>query len=184
MLLLYISVLSDGERKISGLLYSEHKLTMFKAAYTILKNDYLAEDAVHNAFENISGHLNKLSDVKSVGTVSYLIMTVQNAAKKIYNKRKPLHNNVDVREKGYRLRSATDTEDEFIGKFSKELISKCLNQMEPQYSTVLIMKYFLQKDNKRIAEALELSDSAVRKRLERARKDFIKRYRGESGEEG
>ena len=183
MLLLYISVLSDGERRISGLLYSEHKLTMFRAAYAILKDCYLAEDAVHNAFENVSGHLDQLSDIKSTGTASYLIITVQNAAKKIYNKRKPLQDSVDVQDKMYELRNATDTEDKLIDGFSKELISKCLKQMDPQYSTVLIMKYYLQKDNQKIAKALGLSQGAVRKRLERARKDFIKRYRGENGEE-
>jgi len=165
-----------------GLLYTEHKLTMFKAAYNILEDEHLAEDAVHNAFENISRHLERSNNPQSIQTTAYLITVTQNAAKKIYNKRKPLQNQVDIHENEYRLRNVTDTESEVMGKLSKERFLSCLQKMAPKYRDVLLMKYYMQKSDKEIAAALELSSSAVRKRLERARKDLIKRYGGENSE--
>ncbi len=183
MLLLYINVFDDDSRLLSGLLYREHKITMFKAAYKILKDEHLAEDAVHNAFENISAHLYKLNNVKSVSTKAYLIIVVKNAAKKIYNKRKPLQDCVSIHDNDFRISGRSDTESEVIGKLSKQRIIKCLGEMDSKNSDILLMKYYLEKNDKVIASSLGISDSAVRKRLERARKDLILRYRGENGEE-
>lgn len=70
-----------------------------------------------------------------------------------------------------------------MGKLSKQRFYKCLSEMKPKYRDILLMRYYFEKDDKVIAVSLGLTDSAVRKRLERARKDLILRYRGDNGEE-
>lgn len=183
MVVLYISLLDDGERQVSDRLYKEYRQVMFKAAYDILKDASLAEDAVHNAFEHIAGHLYKLSDIKSVGTKAYLLIVVKNDAKKIYNKRKPLQDCVDITDNEYLLPEAENTENEVIKRLSKQRIFMCLSEMSPKYRDVLLMKYYFGHNDKVIAAALGINVDAVRKRLERARKEMTMKYRGDDGEE-
>lgn len=83
----------------------------------------------------------------------------------------------------YRVPDASETENEVMGKLSKQRFYKCLSEMKPKYRDILLMRYYFEKDDKVIAVSLGLTDSAVRKRLERARKDLILRYRGDNGEE-
>lgn len=183
MFLLYLSLMDDGERRLVECLYNEYKYAMFDAAYDILNDQHLAEDAIHTAFVNISNHLQKLRDVKCIRTKVYLLTAVKNTAKKMYNSRKPIYNYMDISENDCVAVDSRTPEKQLMGKLSQKLMEKCLIEMKPKYRDVLIMKYYLDKDDKSIAQALDITDSAMRKRLERARKEFISRYRGDDGEE-
>ena len=57
-------------------------------------------------------------------------------------------------------------------------IEKAIEQLPVKYKTIVILYYYDLMPTKEIAKVLNLSDAAVRKRLERARlwmKEFIER---------
>ncbi len=176
--LLLLNVLNVNERELSVLLYQKYKYAMFDAAYDIVKDDGLAEDAIHTTFVNISNHLHKLCDVESVRTKAYLLTAVKNTAKKLFNDRKRTVNFIETKENIEVASTKTTPERILMRKMSQLHMEKCLMKMTPKYRDILIMKYYMENDDRIIAKAFGISCVAVRKRLERARKAFIVLYGG------
>ena len=89
MLAFYLTLLDTTEEKGKfEQLYLLYRQDMFKTAYSILKNDFEAEDAVYEAFIIVIKNLEKISEIKCPQTHAYLIIIVKNLALKIYNERK------------------------------------------------------------------------------------------------
>ena len=91
MFMFYLSMLETPEEKLLiEQLYSQYRQMMYKISFSILKDSFDAEDAVHNTFIGIirSSYLLNLSDVNSRETKAYIITAVKHSAIKIYNKRK------------------------------------------------------------------------------------------------
>ena len=61
MLQLYLTLVEDGEVGKLEALYREYKSIMLSKAYSVLRDEGLAEDAVHNAFMRILKNLDKVS---------------------------------------------------------------------------------------------------------------------------
>lgn len=176
--LLLMSALDVNERKLALLLYQRYKHAMFDAAYDIIKDDGLAEDAIHTTFVDISNHLHKLCDIDSVRTKAYLLTAVKNTAKKMFNNRKCVCGYVETNVKLTDVSADSTPEKIVLRKLSQLRMEKCLMEMTPKYRDILIMKYYMENDDRIIAKAFGISCVAVRKRLERARKEFIVRYGG------
>ncbi len=183
MILLFINLFNDDERSLINILYNEYKHAMFDAAYDIIHDECLSEDAIHTAFVNVSDHLHKLTDVKSNRTKAYLLTVVKNAAKKIYNKRKNVVLDGTVEHRTAQMTVWPDPQTHLQSKLSHERMVECLYKMKPKYRDVLLMKFYFGHKNEDIAKILGITESNVRKRLQRARKEFILRYGGEYGEE-
>ena len=88
-MLIYLSLL-DTQEDISKfeLIYNTYKKQMYYTANNILKDNYLAEDAVHNAFLRIIDNLEKIDDVNSHNTKGLIVIIVKNVSIDIYRKNK------------------------------------------------------------------------------------------------
>ena len=53
---------------------------MYNFAFRILNDSYLAEDAVHNAFLKLLKNLDKIKELKSKETRTYLLIIVRNTS--------------------------------------------------------------------------------------------------------
>ena len=93
-MLIYLSLL-DTEEDISKfeLIYNTYKKQMYYTANNILKDNYLAEDAVHNAFLRIIDNLEKIDDVNSHNTKGLIVIIVKNVSIDIYRKNKKERDN-------------------------------------------------------------------------------------------
>lgn len=69
-------------------LYLTYKKTMFYVATDILKDAYLAEDAVHQAFIRIIENLDKINQIDCHKTRSFIVIITKNIAIDNYRKRK------------------------------------------------------------------------------------------------
>lgn len=69
-------------------IYEKYRYLMMKVAHDVLKDNFLAEDAVHEAFIKIAHNMQNIHDVESVETKRYLIIVAKNAAIDIYRSRK------------------------------------------------------------------------------------------------
>jgi len=57
---------------------------MFYVAKAILHDDFLAEDAVHDAFIKIIRHLDKIDEIPSNKTKSFMVIVVERTSIAIY----------------------------------------------------------------------------------------------------
>lgn len=150
-------------------LYGEYYEEMKKIAYVILRDIYLAEDAVQEVFIKIIIHFNELNFQDYNKTRNLLITITKNTAIDIYRKTRKAKT-LPVREEileDTKIFDAIEINNTFKTYFSKLPIN---------YSTILRLKYIDDLSNTEIAHILEIREDNVRKRLERARKAFKKLY--------
>ena len=166
MLAIYLSMIDNQENKSKfESVYSKYKNLMLNRAYDIIKDSDLAEDAVHNAFLSILKNLSKINDVESKETKGYILVIVENAAKKIYNQE---HKIITTDYKDDELNISA--EESFENKNAVQTVKKQIESLPEIYIGVMILKFFNGLDDKEIASALAISVSTVRKRIMRGRK--------------
>lgn len=87
MIGMYLSTLDTAEKKDKfEALYYEYRDIMYNFAFRILNDSYLAEDAVHNAFLKLLKNLDKIKELKSKETKTYLLIIVRNTSYNIWKK--------------------------------------------------------------------------------------------------
>lgn len=163
MLLFYTAMIEapKGKRKFEKL-YLEYRQTMHCAAFRILQDAHEAEDAVHQAFLKIIGHLEKINENDCHKTKAFLVIVVENAAIDIYRRRKR-ESAVSFEEMEPVLAGNED------GGQSNAII-RAICRLPAAYSTVLRLKYSHGYENEEIAAILNISEENVRQRLSRGKK--------------
>ncbi len=178
MLLFYLSLLDTQEEKSKmEKLYHTYKGLMLKVAYDILKDHELANDALHNAFLKIVKHLNKIDEISCHKTKAYMVIVVENVSRNMYNKRKK-HPVISLEEVEQEIKDDINVEEIVSDKFNAEYVCEKIKLLPEIYSEILSLKYTNELSDKEIAEILDISTAAARKRLERARtklRDLIDR---------
>ena len=86
---IYLNMIESEEDKSKfEQIYNTHKQTMFYVANRIIKDQYLAEDIVHQAFLKIIDNLDKINEINCHKTRSFIVIIVQNLSIDFYRKRK------------------------------------------------------------------------------------------------
>lgn len=156
-------------------IYKNHSDVMFVEANSILKDYDLAEDAVQQAFLKIIDKFEKFPTGDFEITRRFLRIVTRNVAIDMYNSRK---------RKGSKLEYIDDLQneetssysvgktpcDEVIEKERREYIYEAIDKLPKKYRDVLIFEKVYGYSQKEIAEILNISYDAVKKRMERARK--------------
>lgn len=169
MLMFYLSLMdTEAEKTKFEQIYHQYRKLMFYIANQILCDDALAEDAVQDAFIKIIENLDKIEDIGSHKTKSFLVIIVRNHSINIYNERKrkawvPLEN------ADYLL-----FEDLVLDKINNPLeesdvFQKVIKKLPVIYRDVITLKYVHEFSNEEIALFLNINEATVRKRMERAK---------------
>lgn len=164
-MLIYLNMLeSEEEKNKFEQIYSTYKQTMFYVANRILKDEYLSEDAVHQAFFRIIENLDKIDKIHCHKTKGFIVTIVENIAIDFFRKRKREYN-ISFDEVGIYIE---DTKNEHI--FIMNDVEEAIYKLPINYSTVLKLKYSQGYNNKEISEILKISEENVRQRISRSKK--------------
>ena len=165
MLGFYLALLDTAEDKSRfEELYLTYRQDMYKTAFAVLRSPQSAEDAVHEAFMIVIGKLNKISEINCPQTRAYLIIIVKNLALKMYNEsKKVIIENIDETE----ISDGTDLEADIVSKLSAEELKELEMYMELSISET--------------AESLGISYDNAKKRLQRAKRCFVKMIKEHCG---
>lgn len=165
MLFLYLSMLDTPEDKQKMTeLYITYREYLLKIALEILHNQDDAEDVLHQAFLRLTNDLTKVEDVSSHQTRNFLVIIIRGLAINLYNKHK---RTIDFEDMN--AMSALTANDPILDQVSHEGLHEALGQLPAPHREVLYLMYFQDLPVRKIAELLRLGESAVKKRLERAR---------------
>lgn len=165
MLLLYLQMLHTQEEKSKfEQLYLTYRDVMMSVAMNILKDQHLAEDAVHQAFLKVIPHLKKIGDLNSHQTKAYLVIIVRNLAIDSFNAQKkigiiPLEN----------MPNLNKSNEDIVSHVEYEEILAVMQALPTIHRDVLYLMYCEDMTVKEIAKSLGISVNAAKKRLERAR---------------
>ena len=145
-------------------LYNTYRQTMFYASNRIIRDEYLAEDIVHQAFLRIIYNLDKINEIKCHKTMSFIVIIVRNIAIDFYRKRKR-ENNISFDEVEIYIEDEKSGNDFILNDIEEAILKLPLN-----YLNVFKLRFSHGYSYKEIAEILEISEVNARQRISRGKK--------------
>ena len=166
MLVFFLSMLETPEEKqLFTKLYEENSDRMYSVALGILHDDFLAEDAVNQAFLKLIQGVRRFEDFTCNQIRNYLVIVVKSSAIDMYNKS---HKIVEVPfDESFEVDGRY--EDDTPNKLDHDELMGLIAQLPEIYSETLYMSIHMELTTNEIAHSLSLSVSAVKLRLMRAR---------------
>lgn len=164
--MIYLMMIDTEEDKRKFVvLYEKYRYLMMKVAYDVLRDNYLAEDAVHEAFIKVAKNMARIGDVNTKETKRYLITITKNATIDIYRKRRiQMNREIFVDELG-----EDDLPLSYMETDIDNRILDILKNLPVKYRDIFILKYSSKLDNDEIAELLNISEGTIRQRLSRGK---------------
>ena len=171
-MLIYLQMIESEEDKSKFLeIYNQYKYLMFSVANRILKNEYDAEDAVHQAFVSIIDNLNRIGAVDCPKTRSYVVIITENKAIDIIRSRKHLA--------GEELNDAIHGIE--IPLPGDSGLADAMAKLPARYREVLMLRFDNGYNTKELAKMLGMTQGSVQKLIWRA-KDALKKQLEKDGE--
>lgn len=174
--MIYAALVDDNDLSDFEKLYNDNKILAYSVAMKILGNNTLAEEAVSDAFLSIAKNFQTVNNLNAHKKRKYIIITVRNASNMILRKEKHALDDLPLDEEEY-------VSDEDITAFGIELIKECMKKLSRTDKEIIYLRYTLDMDHKQISGTLGISQSASRKRLQKA-KQTLKRLLEEEGYNG
>lgn len=156
---------TNEEKRKFEILYEKYRYLMFKVAKEVLADNYLAEDAVHDAFFKVAKNMEKIKETESPETKRFLIVITKNAAIDIYRKKRM------ERTQEVFLEELEEKEEPFIcmNTDTGNSILEILKNLPEKYRDVFLLKYADRLENREIAERLRITEENVRQRIARGK---------------
>ena len=168
MLYFYLSLIESPEEKVKfEQLYLEYREYLLRIAQDILRNEYDAEDVLHQAFIRIAHNMGNIEEVTSHQTRNYLVIIVKGLSLNLSKKNRKA--DVVPFEGIYELEDDFVLEDDMLKQMRDESLQETLRKLPSAHRDILYLMYFADLPVKDIARGMDLSISATKKRLERAR---------------
>lgn len=147
--------ISNEEFKIK---YSMYAQELMNISYGYTKNLDEANDIIQNVFIK---YINKNKSFKSLSYEKYWLIRVAINECKDYLRKKAKYSNID----NATIDAIIDKED----NKKLHIIAELVKKLPDKYKSVIILFYYDNQSIATISKAMGISESAVKKRLERAR---------------
>jgi len=149
-------------------LVSQHSGTLYRVAYSVLRNAADAEDAVQEAFLRVLRHRQTLHEVRDHRV--WLIRIVWNVVldRKRRQKTRPETDDVADLARVLPVEGLTAEERASAAQHHAHVLA-CVDQLPPKERQVLLLSAFEELTSVEIATVLGITESSVRSRLFRAR---------------
>jgi RNA polymerase sigma-70 factor (ECF subfamily) len=155
------------EQALAGLV-SQYAGTLYRVAYSVLRNSADAEDAVQEAFVRVLRHRETLAEVRDQRV--WLIRIVWNVVLDRKRRMKTRPETDDVAELARVLPAGGLTADERVAAAQHHArVLACVEQLPAKERQVLMLSAFEELTSVEIAAVLGITESSVRSRLFRAR---------------
>lgn len=169
------SVIEDNDQRNElEEFYNENKNYFLNIAYLKLHNKKDAEDAVQEAFYEIVRKPDNFFNVAPKNRVNYFAAVIRNISSDMFNKK----NKVPPEEYdkgGFYDDDLLSFEDSVIGKISRDKLKQFIKSLPPLQRDVLTLRCLIGLSTAETAEKLNISQSAVKKRLHLA-KEAVRKY--------
>ena len=156
----------EGEIELFEILMRRHNRRLFRAARSILRNDWEAEDVVQDAYVRAYTHLASFEGRAKFSTWLTRIAVYEALARKRRDSRMD-EMEVEVLAAGDRMNR--NPEQQAMDGQLRESIEKAIDQLPLRYRTVFVLRDVQGLDTAETAECLGIEEQAVKTRLHRAR---------------
>jgi len=155
------------EAAISALV-DEYAGTLYRVAYSVLRNTADAEDAVQEAYLRVLRHRNSLDEIRDPRV--WLVRIVWNVVLDRKRRAKTRPETDDIADLARMLpASGLTAEERAVSAQRHEQVLRAVQQLPEKEQRVLILSAFEELSSVEIAQVLGTTESTVRSRLFRAR---------------
>ncbi|MBQ6675230.1 MAG: sigma-70 family RNA polymerase sigma factor [Ruminococcus sp.] len=154
----------DGGREAFKAVFEKYKQRVYSVAYSILKDEALAEESTQETFFYIAKNFSLIQGLEPVQRESYMIIAAKNIALSAYRKEKK---HLSCEPVGEEL-----LDDSSMSAYDRAEIRTALEALDYEDREVLYMHYALGLSFKSIGSSLGISAAAARKRAQYARASF------------
>lgn len=155
--------------------YRNYRNLMFFSAKQILQDDFLAEDAVAEAFLKIYKNFNRWFQEDNTKAKNLAVLITKNCAIDIVRKNKKMVV-TELKEEEEDQRSTQEIVDE---KLEMDMVYQCICRLKEQERMILLLRCIYELSEKEAAQLLGITARAVSMRLCRARQHLKKELRKE-----
>lgn len=177
LLFLFFTLTTEDKGRIDALFAQQYK-KMFGLAYRILGSKQEAEDAVGDAFLKIIDQFERIKEAPCHKTVPYCVVIVKNHCFTLLRKRKravSLEQAQSVADGGFMV------EEEYFKGEDAARLKALIEKLSPIDRQLLRLHYMEEKNYREIAQLLNITEAAARKREQRALQRLRKLYTEEAG---
>lgn len=175
-MLVYLSLLEDKQDEPAYEdFYNQYKDKALWIAMGFMEDQYLAENAVHNAFCAAAIHFKKIMALSCQKQGAYFVTIVKNKCRDLLRSEKRYRETV-VLDEDTQLEMDVEWDggvgNELDGVF--ELTAKIIQTLPDIYQAVLEYRLLYQWSNKDVAQMLKISEDLAAKRFQRGREMVAK----------
>lgn len=175
---MFSTISNDKQRNELEAFYKEYFNCFLNAAYSSLHNRGDAEDAVQDAFRDIASNPEKFFDIPPENRLRYMVAVVRNISVDMYNKKHRMP--VESLDEETYADNLFSFEDMVIGNVSRDEFKRVISSLPPLQRDVLTFRCLMGYSTVETAEKLNISQSAVKKRLHLAKESIRKHIRAEN----
>ena len=178
MLLFYLSLIETEEDKSKfERLYNEYKKLMKYIAKDMLRDEYLAEDAVHEAFIKLTRYINGVNESDSHKTKAFIVIIIKSVCLDMIRK--------DKHDKAFGLDEIDNmgyASNDSFRNVELQAVYEAIESLSDKYREIIELKVYHNLSDKEISDVLCITNATVRKRLQRARA-ILRKKLAERGED-
>lgn len=178
MLLFYLSLIESEEDKSKfARLYHSYAKVMKYVAVEMLNDEFLAEDAVDEAFLKLTRYIKGVDENDSHKTKAFIVIITKSVCKDMIRKLK--------RDKSFSSEEIEEigaVNDDAFKNIEFEYVYKAIESLPDTYREIIELKVYHDLSDKQIADVLHITNATVRKRLQRAR-EILRNKLAKQGED-
>jgi len=156
-----VALAQQGDQRAFESLTLTHHTRLFRVAYGILRDRYLAEDATQRAFLDIWRYIRRLRDPAKFDGWSYRLLV--HACYAEANRAKPRSRDVEVLSE-----DVASPIDEYRSVVERDELERAFRRLSLDHRAVIVLRHLLGMTPDEVADVLGISREAVYSRLRRA----------------
>ncbi|WPP50915.1 RNA polymerase sigma factor [Catalinimonas niigatensis] len=163
-----------GDQRYFAELMRRHERKILKKCKSYVKQDEASEDLMQEVMIKL---FLRIKDFRSEAKFSTWLFTIIHSTCIDYlRKHKKNVHSIITEKLSDEVAEIVDTEEEVTEAMSEKILEELLNHMTPEEKMLLLLKYKEKHQIKDIQLTLNLSESAVKMRLKRAKEKINKLY--------
>ena len=167
-----INTLDENLNSKFEALYYAYSKYLYSIGINILKDEQYAADALQQCFIKIFENVDKIGEVNSSQTKSFISIIMRNESINLLRKKKTIfYVTESLDEALYIIIDETaDTEEILLKAELQDEVRSYLSKLNKEESNLIMLKYAREYSNAEIADILGVTQEVVRQRLSRVRR--------------
>ncbi len=167
-----INTLDENLNSKFEAIYFAYSKYLYSIGINILKDEQYAADALQQCFIKIFENIEKIGEVNSNQTKSFISIIMRNESINLFRKRKTIFSVTESMDETLYIiiDENANTEEMLLKAELRDEVRSYLGKLNKDESNLIILKYGKEYTNEEIAGVLGVSQEVVRQRLSRVRR--------------